>query len=406
MAVKILIGDVRERLRDLPDDHFDTVVTSPPYWSLRDYGTAKWTGGDSSCDHKGSDRYYTEKTAAVSSAGAFSEPGNANADRLRKGRWREGGQCDCGAVYSDAQLGLEKTWQEHVATMADVFDEVRRVLKPSGTLWLNYGDSYATSVNGRSAADTKATGNDDRTFRDKPFSTVQGVLKPKDLCGIPWRVAFALQERGWWLRQDIIWAKPNPMPESITDRCTKAHEYVFMLTKAARYFYDAEAIQEPMSMSTIERLSQPNIENQKGSDRVPRKTNGPMKAVGKKDKQRGHGRRHDGFNDRWDQMSKEEQCTGMRNKRSVWTIATQPFSEAHFATFPPELVETCLKAGCPKGGRVLDPFGGAGTSALVADRMGLDCTLIELNPAYVQIAHNRLSDDAGMFAAVTAEAAV
>lgn len=343
MSVRVLIGDARARLRDLPDASVHCVVTSPPYWGLRDYGVV-------------------------------------------------------------GQLGMEATYQEHVATIADLFDDVRRVLRPDGTLWLNYGDSYATSVNGRSAANTKAAGKDDRTFRDKPFSTVQGVLKPKDLCGIPWRVAFALQDRGWYLRQDIIWSKPNPMPESVTDRCTKAHEYLFMLSKSARYYYDAEAIKEPMSLSSVDRLSQ-DVEAQRGSDRVPGKTNGTMKAVGRVDKQRGHGRRHAGFNERWDAMEKAEQCSGMRNKRSVWTVATQPFSEAHFATFPPALIEPCIKAGCPTGGTVLDPFGGAGTTGLVADRLGRDAILIELNPEYAAMCQARLTGDAGLFADVETVAA-
>jgi DNA modification methylase len=338
MSIRIIEGDCRDVLRTMPENSVHCVVTSPPYWGLRDYGV-------------------------------------------------------------DGQLGLEATYQEHVVVMADIFDEVRRVLRDDGTLWLNYGDSYATSPNGRSAADTKATGKDDRTFRDKPFSTIQGVLKPKDLCGIPWRVAFALQERGWYLRQDIIWSKPNPMPESVQDRCTKAHEYIFMLSKSARYYYDIEAIKEPMSLSSVDRLSQ-DVEAQTGSNRVPGKTNGTMKAVGKVDKQRGHGRRHAGFNDRWDAMERAEQCTGMRNKRSVWEVATQPFSEAHFATFPPSLIEPCIKAGCPSGGIVLDPFGGAGTTGLVADRLQRNAILIELNPAYAEIARKRLSTDAGMFAEV------
>lgn len=333
MTVRILKGDCREILRSLPDESVHCVVTSPPYWGLRDYGVA-------------------------------------------------------------GQLGMEATYTEHVETMADLFDEVRRVLRKDGTLWLNYGDSYASSVNGRSAADTKAAGNDDRTFRDKPFSTVQGILKPKDMCGIPWRVAFALQERGWYLRQDIIWAKPNPMPESVADRCTKAHEYVFMLTKSARYHYDADAIAEDAIYS--------GLANQDASGfKDPRSFNGKHKdGYRTSDKQRGHGRRHAGFNDRWDQMERAEQCSGKRNKRSVWNVATKPFSEAHFATFPPELIEPCILAGCPKGGTVLDPFGGAGTTGLVADRLGRNALLIELNPAYAEIAQRRIHADAGMFADV------
>jgi DNA modification methylase len=346
-------------LRTLPDDSVHCVVTSPPYWGLRDYGVA-------------------------------------------------------------GQLGMEATYQEHIAVMVDVFREVRRVLRSDGTLWLNYGDTYASSVNGRPSAEVV---NDDRTFRDKPFSTVQGTLKPKDLCGIPWRVAFALQDDGWWLRQDIIWAKPNPMPESIRDRCTKAHEYIFMMSKSARYFYDQEAIKEPTSMSSVERLTQPTIDSQQGSDRVPGKTNGNMKAVGKIDKQSGHGRRHAGLNERW-KASQDFKPSGayghgagrndgdnhpsggfiapggLRNKRSVWTVATQPFTDAHFATFPPELIEPCIKAGCPAGGTVLDPFGGAGTTGIVSDRLGRNAILIELNPAYAAMAERRITNDAPLFAEV------
>lgn len=361
MSVRILIGDVREQLRLLPADHFDCVVTSPPYWGLRDYGVA-------------------------------------------------------------GQLGMEATYQEHVTTMADVFDEVRRVMKPTATLWLNYGDSYASSVNGRSAADVKALGNDDRTFRDKPFSTVQGVLKPKDLCGIPWRVAFALQERGWHLRQDIIWSKPNPMPESVVDRCTKAHEYIFLMSKSARYYYDQTSIMEKLSDASVVRLGQ-NVMAQRGSDRVPGKTNGNMKAVGnaswngsqfhtgktaehqlgRASTKRASGEVYTAkaFDNPQSAPRGPASNFGIfekRNKRSVWEVATQPFSEAHFATFPPALIEPCIKAGCPVGGMVLDPFGGAGTTGLVADRLQRHATLIELNPEYAALARRRVDGDAPLFA--------
>ena len=346
MTVHILQGDVLAVLATLPDDHFDCVVTSPPYWGLRDYGV-------------------------------------------------------------EGQIGMELTLAEHIEVMVRVMAEVHRVLKPSGTCWFNYGDCYASTPNGRSAADTKSAGGDDRTFRDKPFSTIQGSMKAKDLCMLPNRIAIALQDWGWWVRSEIIWAKPNPMPESVTDRPATAHEKIFMLTKNARYFYDTEAVRTQAAESSIQRWSQ-DIEAQAGSTRANggRKTNGNMKAVGG-DKQRGHGRRHAGFNDRWDAMSKAEQQSGGRNLRNyepapavVWNMATRPFKEAHFATFPPELVERCLKAGCPKGGNVLDPFGGAGTTGMVADQMQMDCTLIELNPEYIEIAKQRVEGDGGLFAAV------
>lgn len=384
MTVKILVGDVLAMLATLADDSVDCVVTSPPYWGLRDYGV-------------------------------------------------------------EGQIGLERTLGEHLAVMIAVFREVRRVLKPTGTLWLNYGDCYATTPNGRSAADTKAAGNDDRTFRDKPFSTIGpihritagekrndvdvggwgssdrslrwrggGVLKPKDLCMIPNRLAIALQEDGWWVRSEIIWHKPNPMPESIRDRPTTSHEKVFLLTKAERYFYNQEAVLQPASPNTHARLAQ-NVQDQIGSTRANggAKTNGNMKAVSRK--QDGHSRRHDGFNDRYFGKDRKLASEGqgiknndsfdaamaimptMVNLRNVWSIPTLGFKEAHFATFPPELVERCLLAGCPAGGLVLDPFGGAGTTGLVADRLARDAILIELNPEYAEMARRRIHGDAPLF---------
>lgn len=330
MSVRILTGDCRDVLRTLPDDSVHCVVTSPPYFGLRDYGV-------------------------------------------------------------DGQIGLEATPDAFVAEMVAVFREVRRVLRSDGTLWLNLGDSYAANRNYQVP---------DGKWRDVGNSRGQKAeaygLKPKDLIGIPWRVAFALQADGWWLRQDIIWSKPNPMPESVTDRCTKAHEYLFMLTKSARYYYDADAIKEPAIYSGLANQDASGFKN-------PQSFNGKHKDGYRfTDKQRGHGRRHAGFNDRWDAMERAEQCSGMRNKRSVWTVATQPFSEAHFATFPPALIEPCILAGCPKGGTVLDPFGGAGTTGLVADRLGRAAILIELNPEYAAMATQRINDDAPMFAEVTA----
>jgi DNA modification methylase len=271
--------------------------------------------------------------------------------------------------------------------MVDVFEEVRRVMKPTATLWLNYGDCYATSPNGRSAADTKAVGNDDRTFRDKPFATIGGVLKAKDLCMIPNRLAIALQEAGWWVRSEIIWHKPNPMPESIKDRPGSSHEKVWLLSKSQKYFYDHEAVAEPAAYVGVTGQDANGFKN-------PLRFDGKMAEATKQD---GHGRRHAGFNQRWDDKKSRGECSETRNLRNVWTIPTAAFAEAHFATFPPDLAERCIKAGCPAGGHVLDPFGGAGTTGLVADRLQRTATLIELNPEYAALATRRINNDAPLF---------
>ncbi len=288
------------------------------------------------------------------------------------------------------QIGLEPTVDEYVAGMVEVFRCVWDVLADDGVLWLNLGDSYNAHPGQRKVTDK--VGDKQQIVRGgqaAPSRSVDG-LKPKDLIGIPWRVAFALQADGWYLRQDIIWHKPNPMPESVTDRCTKAHEYIFMLTKRERYYYDHHSIKTLMAQSSVDRLSQ-DVENQKGSDRVPGETNGPMKAVGKIDKQRGHSRRHAGFNDRWDAMSKEEQSQGGANKRSVWTVATRPYKGAHFATYPPALIEPCILAASRPGDIVLDPFMGSGTTAQVALQHGRQYLGCELNPDYDALQRERLS---------------
>jgi DNA modification methylase len=388
MPVQIIQGDCRDVLVTMPDESVHCCVTSPPYWGLRDYGV-------------------------------------------------------------DGQIGLEASIHEYVAQMVGVFREVRRVLRPDGTLWLNLGDSYAGSwgAQGRDGemaarAIVSARQVEAHPKRSSQTGTIRDAgLKPKDLCGIPWRVAFALQADGWWLRSDIIWHKTNPMPESVTDRPTKSHEYIFLLSKGSKYFYDAEAIKE----AAIEPIRAREAGN--GESAVDRKTRGFDNCMGN---------------------------TGNRNKRSVWTVATAPFPEAHFATFPPELIEPCIKAGtsekgcCAKCGApwervirkgdlvpindrgrrdnvgkkfddtgmsqatnrsrdghksgqsyenetvgwrptcecdgpivpctVLDPFGGAGTTGLVADRLQRNAILIELNPTYAEMARRRICNDAPLFA--------
>ena len=252
----------------------------------------------------------------------------------------------------DGQIGLEETPDAYVQKMVEVFREVRRVLRDDGTVWLNLGDSYANG--GRAARDA-----DDKLLERGMNMRPDDGAKPKDLLGIPWRVAFALQSDGWYLRQDIIWHKPNPMPESVKDRCTKAHEYVFLLSKGPRYYFDAEAIKEP-ALSELQPRKRPN---------------GLSVEDGKKT---GAYRPNCGVSE-------------TRNRRSVWTVATRPYKGAHFATFPPDLIRPCILAGCPKDGTVLDPFGGSGTTAQVAIEEGRSAILLELNEKYVELALSRIA---------------
>lgn len=288
---------------------------------------------------------------------------------------------DLRGYFVRAEIGLEDTPEAFVARLVEVFREVRRVLRDDGTLWLNLGDSYAAQRGGtHQPAETLAGGkggkaadgsrvNRDRHDGYNPTRNASAIgLKHKDLIGIPWRVAFALQADGWYLRQDIIWHKPNPMPESVRDRCTKAHEYVFLLSKGPRYYFDSEAIKEPVAESSVARLAQPTLAQQAGSARVPGKTNGNMKAVGNGE---------------------------TRNRRSVWTVTTKPFKGAHFATFPPDLIQPCILAGCPEGGTVLDPFGGSGTTAGVALKHGRNAILCELNPEYACLVPDRVAAISG-----------
>ncbi|TXH50931.1 MAG: site-specific DNA-methyltransferase [Desulfurellales bacterium] len=304
--------------------------------------------------------------------------------------------------FCPAEIGLEATVDAYVAEMVSVFREVRRVLAEDGVLWLNLGDSYAGGHSGSRDPERwpKQSRNNNGDRMEHARKRPGGGLKPKDLIGVPWRVAFALQADGWWLRSDCVWNKPNAMPESVRDRPTKAHEYVFLLTRSERYAYYGDEVRTPAKESSITRLSQ-DIDAQGGSDRVPGKTNGAMKAVIRMDKQRGHGRRHEGFNARWDAMSRDEQMALGAQLRTVWTIATSAFKGAHFATFPPALAEICIKSGSQPGDTVLDPFFGAGTVGLVADRLGRDAIGIELNPAYAEMARRRITNDAPLLVGVS-----
>jgi DNA modification methylase len=323
-TVRILVGDVRQRLAEIADESIDCCVTSPPYWGLRDYGC-------------------------------------------------------------EGQIGLEPTPQAYVAAIVAVFRDVRRVLKDDGTLWLNLGDCYAGSwgaqgrdgemaaravVSARQVAAARRDGTQTGSLNRTPG------LKPKDLVGTPWRVAFALQEDGWYLRSDIVWHKPNPMPESVTDRPTKAHEYVFLLSKSERYYYDAAAIVEKCSPNTHDR----GVGSSPKNEREAAETG-----------------RHVGFG------AATAGRVEFRNARTVWTIPSQPFRGAHFATFPPDLAKRCLLAGCRQGGTVLDPFFGAGTVGLVAAMSGQHAVGVELNPEYAEIARQRIADATGLLSRVTVE---
>ena len=361
-AITLYHGNALDVLRTLPDESVQACVTSPPYWGLRDYGTARWEGGSASCDHV----ERRVRPQRDNSGGLV----NNRLDSRGKQAWTEGaaGQnyrdiCGkCGARRVDQQLGLEKTPEEYVQCMVAVFAEVRRVLKRDGVCWVNLGDSYAANRGYQVPDNMHVDVGNSRGMNAEAVG-----IKPKDLVGIPWRVAFALQADGWWLRQDIIWAKPNTMPESVLDRCTKAHEYVFMLTKSARYFYDAEAVSESSSEeSGWAKQRQRGVNTWKYNDTDYRNAQTGQSVEGAS------------FG-----------TVGMRNRRSVWQIATQPYSEAHFATFPEELPRICIMASTRPGDVVLDPFNGAGTTGKVSQDLGRKYVGIDINAAYLDMTVKR-----------------
>lgn len=326
---KIYQGDCLEILKQLPDESIDCCVTSPPYYGLRDYGV-------------------------------------------------------------DGQIGLEETPEEYIKKLTEVFHEVKRVLKNDGTLWVNIGDTYNTSSYHK---DEKSNGYGKQGTNRGVYENVverptAKNCKPKDLIGIPWMLAFSLRADGWYLRQDIIWSKTNPMPEPVQDRCTKSHEYIFLLSKSSHYYYDAEAISEPIADATIKRLVQ-DVENQDGSY-TPSKGNVNMKAVFPRFGGSKYGENEDKHFAIY--SGKEWKPTGKRNKRDVWQISVQPTREAHFATFPEKLVEPCILAGCREDGVVLDPFFGSGTTGRVAERLNRRWIGIELNPKYIDIAKKRTNN--------------
>lgn len=334
---QIYNSECLQGLKSLPDNSIHCCVTSPPYYGLRDYG-------------------------------------------------------------NDSQIGLEKTPEEYIQKLVDVFREVNRVLTKDGTLWLNIGDSYAGSMKGAAGYPDNAMNYKQGTNREtlgKATLVKQCTgCKSKDLIGIPWMLAFSLRSDGWYLRQDIIWSKPNPMPESVRDRCTKSHEYIFLLSKSRLYYFDADAIKVPARESTMRRIRQ-DVDNQVGSSRTL-KANRNMKAV--------IGGRKRNFSDMTEDdpmyrasTNREYEYTDKANKRSVWVVSTSAFHDAHFAVFPPALIVDCIKAGCPEDGVVLDPFMGSGTTAIVSRKLNRNYIGFEINKDYVRLAENRMKKELGIF---------
>lgn len=327
---QIVVGDALNVLRRISDNYIDCCVTSPPYYGLRDYGV-------------------------------------------------------------EGQLGLEESPQEYIEKMVEIFREVRRVLRPDGTLWLNLGDSYAGSGKGRNKTgeyrqETSHIQSPGQITGKLTKTPTADSIKPKDLIGIPWMLAFALRTDGWYLRQDIIWQKPNAMPESVKDRCTKSHEYIFLLTKSDKYYFDSKAIKEPATgfdnrpPAGSKGTATPNSRRRKGNAKSFRGGGAYTR-----------GRSFDNSaNVERESSGNTENTTGLRNKRDVWSVATQGYSKAHFATFPEKLIEPCILAGSRKGGVILDPFLGSGTTAAVAAKHGRDYIGIELNPKYAELAKERL----------------
>src|SRR5208337_2965315 len=364
-TIQILTGDCMDVLPTLPAQSVQCCVTSPPYWGLRDYGTAEWKGGDAGCDHK-TDKANTRSFVNGQNGGGV----NCTSWTTRDATPISGDCPKCGARRIDRQLGLESTPEEYLAKMVAVFREVWRVLRDDGTLWVDMGDSYAGgggfSVTAPTTGESKSGKYGLTGALKQGGIKPTGSLKPKDLCMMPARLAIALQADGWYLRSDIIWHKPNPMPESCTDRPTKSHEFIFLLAKQERYFYDADAIREPYNPESVNRYKYSldgtaPTSKQPGGDDDRRKREAHVR----------------------------DPNPAGRNKRSVWTVATQPYAEAHFATFPEDLIKPCILAGSRAGDTVLDPFGGSGTTGKVAIELGRKAILIELNPDYVELAKER-----------------
>jgi DNA modification methylase len=334
--IKFLQGNCIDKIKELDDNSIDCVVSSPPYFGLRDYGV-------------------------------------------------------------DGQFGLEKTYQDYLTNTVKVFETFKPKLKDTATIWWNVGDSYSSGKR-TTTKNQSLRGNKDYGVTRTP---VQQGIKEKDLLMIPNRVAIKLQDAGWYIRSEIIWHKPNPMPESVRDRPTSCHEKIWLITKNKKYYYDADAIKEPITDTTAIRLLQKNIDNQKGSSRANggMKSNGNMKAMGRKNFNKNMGGSGTSFvnHSGYKKADGTYMINPTRNKRNVWSVTTKPFKGSHFATFPKDLIEPCIKAGCPENGIVLDPFGGAGTTGIVSALNNRNAILIELNPEYIKIAEDRINKEFGFF---------
>ena len=453
--ITFLQGNCLDKIQELDDNSIDCVVSSPPYFGLRDYGTAQWQGGNLNCSHA-----YGRNTRGGLTQFQKNNKGSFGDEAIKSGE-----HCKlCGAKRIDEQFGLEKTYQDYIANTVKVFETFKPKLKDTATIWWNVGDSYSSGKRTSTTNQSLRGGKDYGVTR----TPVQNGIKEKDLLMIPNRVAIALQDAGWYIRSEIIWHKPNPMPESVKDRPTSCHEKIWLITKNKKYYYDADAIREPLASSSLARLNQ-DIKNQKGSTRANgrMKTNGNMKAVrpyrvldadqrpefvetrdlpehnkireylslnrknknitiDEIEKHFGNQAGHHWFEkngsypskDDWLKLKKllnfddtyDKQLTTIniksglkqnhplgRNKRNVWTITTKPCKEAHFATFPKDLIEPCIKAGCSEGGTVLDPFGGSGTTGIVSKHLKRKAILIELNEEYIAIAKKRINKEFGLF---------
>lgn len=385
----ILCGHALAVIQTMRDESVDCVVTSIPYWGLRDYGTEHqvW-GGKPKCRHRWPEVQPRESAICT-----------------RCGAWK-------------GELGLEPTVQLFVEHIVEIFREIRRVLKKTGTVWVNVGDTYAGSWGGQGGpSNLSVVSADVYPHRSPANKAKRSGLKPKDRAMIPARVAIAMQEDGWWLRDEIVWSKPNPMPSSVRDRTSPSHEMIYMFSKSRRYWFDKAAIAEPAADASLARWDQ-DVENQVGSDRAVGKTNGKMKAVGDKPLPSGweNSPNYSGQDPRYpgrepklpdnfkgslpgrkdgpgqDRRSKEDRDARrpMRSVRSVWEIATQPYKRAHFATFPEEIPRRCILAGCPPSGVVLDPFAGSGTTLAVAVGLERRAIGIELNPEYIELMNERM----------------